>query len=319
MACRDINLPYMKRLAEIRTLRAFVTVAREGNTSRAAAILNLTQPAVSLQLKRLSEDTGLTLFRRTPRGLELTPDGAAMLVKAERVLSALTEFSQTASRIGGRIQGRLRIGTIVDPEFIRLGQLLAGLVAAYPDLRTELVHGMSGDVITNLLRGRIDAGFFLGELDGFDQSGEAGHAGAAELIFQKTLSEITYRVVAPPGWEPLVTGKDWASLAGLPWICTPPESVHSRLLRRIFGREGSEQKCIALVDQEPAMLAMVASGVGLSLCQESIAIGQKQSRGIVIADKVKIDTTLSFVTLRNQLQDPNVESVLGILNDIWTI
>jgi len=309
----------MKRTAELRTLKSFITVAREGNISRAAESLNLTQPAVSLQLKRLAEDTGLTLFRRASRGMELTPNGAALLVKAEKVFAALSDFGLTARRVSGHVRGRLRIGTIVDPEFIRLGQFLAGLVEAFPDLQAELVHGMSGEVIPRLLSGRIDAGYFLDDLEGFAFSGETGEPDEETQIHLKTLTTFTYKVIAPSGWESLVTGKDWTALAELPWIGTPPASVHSRLLNRVFSRHGCEQNRVALVDQEPSMLAMVQSGVGLSLARESIALEQRQSRGIVIADKVQIDTSLSFVTLRARLNDPNVAAAIEILDDIWSM
>ena len=75
----------------------FVAVARSGNVSRAAASLHLSQPAVSLQLKALADQTGLTLFSRKARGLELTRDGAALLPQAERVLASLADFNRTAS------------------------------------------------------------------------------------------------------------------------------------------------------------------------------------------------------------------------------
>jgi DNA-binding transcriptional LysR family regulator len=315
----EINSIYMKRTAELRTLRSFITVAREGNISRAAESLNLTQPAVSLQLKRLAEDTGLTLFRRTSKGMELTPNGAALLVKAERVFAALSDFGQTARRVSGHVRGQLRIGTIVDPDFIRLGQFLAGLVESFPELQAELIHGMSGEIIPRLLSDRIDVGYFLDDLDGFSFPSEAGQPDKDAQIHLKKLTTFTYKVIAPSGWEPLVMGKDWAALAELPWIGTPPASVHSRLLSRIFARHGCVQNRVALVDQEPSMLAMVQSGVGLSLSRESIALEQKQSRGIVIADKVQIDTSLSFVTLRARLNDPNVAAAIEILDDVWSM
>lgn len=72
----------MTHPVDTKILRSFAAVAREGNVSRAAEVLNLTQPTVSLHLKRLAEDTGLTLFRRTASGLELTREGAAHRLRA---------------------------------------------------------------------------------------------------------------------------------------------------------------------------------------------------------------------------------------------
>ena len=124
----------MDRLTNINSILAFVTVAREGSVSRAADTLNLTQPAISHQIKRLSDEVGLKLFDRQPNGLTLTHDGERLLPKAQRVLEALDAFHANAATGRTRVRGKLRIGTIVDPEFIRLGALLGALCAAHPDI-----------------------------------------------------------------------------------------------------------------------------------------------------------------------------------------
>ncbi|EXL01274.1 LysR family transcriptional regulator [Aquamicrobium defluvii] len=100
---------------DLRTLRAFVAVAREGNVTRAAEQLRITQQAVTLQLKRLARETGITLFRRVSTGLSLTQEGALLAARAEQVLAAFTAFDQTAGRLSSRARGTLRIGTIIDP------------------------------------------------------------------------------------------------------------------------------------------------------------------------------------------------------------
>jgi len=105
-------------------LRAFAAVAREGNVSRAAQRLHLSQPAVSLQLKALAEATGLQLFTRTSQGMALTHDGAALLPMADKALAALADFGQAAAGLHNTVRGLLRIGTILDPEFTRLGAFL---------------------------------------------------------------------------------------------------------------------------------------------------------------------------------------------------
>jgi DNA-binding transcriptional LysR family regulator len=146
---------------DLQILRAFVLAAKEGSVSRAAERLHLTQPAVSLQLKRFAEETGLALFTRTPHGLALTADGAAMLPQAERVLAAVGDLQQAARKLQGTVRGALRIGTILDPEFTRLGVFLRELVEAAPQIETELRHGMSGSVLAQVLRGDLDVGFHL--------------------------------------------------------------------------------------------------------------------------------------------------------------
>lgn len=292
------------------TLRAFVAVAREGNVSRAAQRLHLSQPAVSLQLKGLAEATGLTLFTRTPQGMALTQDGAALLPLADKALSALADFGQAAAALHHTVRGTLRIGTILDPEFTRLGAFLKALVESAPQIGTELRQGMSGDVLAQVMRGDLDVGFFLNLPD--DPAG---------LPYQwRTLARFSYRVLAPAGWGPQVRGKDWKALASLPWLATPAASAHHRLLRRVFGSgslTGMEPRRVALVDQEASMLDLVKSGVGLSLVRDSIAMREAQAHGLVVADRVALECDLSFVCLAARTGEPVIASALAALDSVW--
>ena len=304
---------------DLRALRSFVTVAREGNVSRAAEALLLTQPAISLQMKRLSEATGLTLFTRTARGVDLTSDGAAMLVKAEQVLAALDEFHQAARRMRGTVRGTLRLGTVIDPDFIRLGQFLHAIIAAAPDLRTQLTHGMSGDIPVRLLRGEIDVGYFLGDPAEANWSASP-EVDRPEAVFHHTvLTRFRYRVVAPAGWKARTAGLGWKELAGLPWIGTPPASVHRRLLDRHFSDLKVRQNEVAVVDQESSMLAMVRSGVGLCLCRESLALYHEQVNGLVIVDQVALETTLGFLSLASRKDEPRVSLASDLVGRVWSV
>ena len=304
----------MDRFSNINTILAFVTVAREGSVSRAAEVLNLTQPAVSHQIKRLSTETGLTLFTRTPTGVQITHEGAALLHKAQQVLDAMAEFRRSVRQQAGRVSGKLKIGTIVDPEFIRLGQLLRQLRSDYPGIETELVHGVSGDVLTWLKRGQIDGGFYLSAPE--EVSG--GTVSDDETLHALTLAGFSYRVVAPAGWQNRIKDADWPDLAALPWIGTPETSVHHRLLTRQFERHGCRQNAVALVDQEASMLEMVRSGIGLSLCRDSIALHQRQTFGLAICDSVSVPACLSFVTLSQNKRSPTIAALLGLLRQSWS-
>ena len=87
-------------------LRAFVTVAREGNLTRAAQRLSLTQPAVSLQIKSLQQSLGIVLFHRSPSGMRISSEGSKLLPLAEKVLQDSSELldaarSLTSTRCAG--------------------------------------------------------------------------------------------------------------------------------------------------------------------------------------------------------------------------
>ena len=305
---------------DLQALRAFVAVAREGNVSRAAQHLHRSQPAVSLQLKSLAANTGLLLFTRTPQGLALTRDGAALLPHAEKALAAAADFGHAAQRLHSTVRGTLRIGTILDPEFTRLGAFLRQLVEAAPQVDTELRQGMSGEVLAQLARQELDVGFYLGDPNiawSKLPQAQAEPPQAAPLFESRVLTRFAYRVVAPAGWGPQVLGRDWRGLAALPWLATPPASAHHRLLADVFEPLGVEPHRVALVDQEASMLDLVKSGVGLSLVRDAIAMREAQAHGLVVADQVALECDLSFLCLAERAGEPVIAAALGALDAVW--
>ncbi|NIZ14634.1 LysR family transcriptional regulator [Phaeobacter sp. HF9A] len=301
----------MERFSNPNSLLAFVTVAREGSVSRAAEVLNLTQPALSHQIRRLSEETGVTFFKRAPHGLNLTPDGKALLPKAEAVLSAMSEFRQSASNQVGQVSGKLRIGTIIDPEFIRLGRLLSHLGEAHPGITTELVHGISGDILEKLRRRQIDAGFYLTD------TGTTEDIATEDPLQVQRLATFNYRIIAPVGWESRVTNASWSDLARLPWIGTSAVSVHNRLLSRIFADHDCTQNCVAVADHEASMLEMVRAGVGLCLCRENIALDQQHSYGLSLCETQSVPACLVMLTLKARRSAPTITALFEQLAIVW--
>lgn len=288
---------------EISHLRAFVMIAREGNLTRAATRLNLTQPAVSLQLKTLQTQLDTQLFSRTPAGMQLTDEGAKLLPFAERILTSIGEFQQGMHALKSTIAGTLAIGTILDPEFTRLGPLLKRLVETYPQLCTQLRQGMSGSVLHQMKQGEIDVGYYLGL--------------PTKEFHYEILTSFTYHVLAPAGWKSRVAGKNWEELSKLPWIWSPPESAHHRLLSKKFAAFKTPPKIVAMVDQEASMLDLVKSGVGLSLARESIALHEAHAHGLAIADAVSLPIELTFICLQQRKNEPVVQACFHVLKQLW--
>ncbi|MFC0402470.1 LysR family transcriptional regulator [Paraburkholderia rhizosphaerae] len=298
---------------DLTLLRAFATVARVGNLTRAAAQLHLTQPAVSLQIKHLQQALGVTLFTRSSHGLTLTRDGQALLPHAERALAAADDVERAAATLRHEVRGRLRIGTILDPEFLRLGGFLRQLVETWPHIETALRHGMSGWVLEQIRAGELDVGYYIGQ--------PADDAPRDSAIFHAvTLTRFQYRVLAPAGWKDRVkAAHDWRALAALPWIWTPPASAHNRLLSRRFAEAGVKPVKVAEVDQEQSMLDLVKSGVGLSLARDATAIAEAHAHALTIVEGITVPTELSFITLAAQKDEPAIAAALKLIDMQWAI
>jgi len=294
---------------DLTLLRAFVTVAHEGNLTRAAVQLHLTQPAVSLQIKHLQEALGVALFTRTSHGLVLTRDGQALLPHAERALAAASDVQRAAATLRHEVRGRLRIGTILDPAFLRLGGFLRQLVETWPQIETALRHGMSGWVLDEVRSRELDVGYYIGQ-----------PAPDGALFHTLTLTQFQYRVLAPAGWKDRVKGaRDWKSLAALPWIWTPPASAHNRLLSRVFDAANAKPVKVAEVDQEPSMLDLVKSGVGLTLARDATALAEAHAHALTIVEGVTVPTQLTFVTLAARKDEPVIAAALKAIETQWAI
>ncbi|AJX16916.1 LysR family transcriptional regulator [Burkholderia ubonensis] len=296
---------------DLTLLRAFAAVAREGNLTRAAEQLHLTQPAVSLQVKHLQETLGVVLFTRTSRGLALTRDGQTLLPHAERALAAAADVQRAAAALRHEVRGRLRIGTILDPEFLRLGGFLRALVETHPQIETALRHGMSGWVLEQVRAQALDVGYYIG------QPGEDDPRDGA-LFHTVTLTHFQYRVLAPAGWKERVQrAQDWRALAALPWIWTPPQSAHHRLLSRRFADARAQPVKVAEVDQEQSMLDLVKSGIGLTLARDSTALAEAHAHALTIVERVTVPTELTFVTLAARRDEPAIAAALRLIETQW--
>lgn len=289
-------------------LQAFVTVARTGSVSRAAEVLHLSQPAISLKLKQLQEALGLSLFDRHPHGLQLTSDGQALLASAESTLASARHFEQAAAALHNTLRGKLRIGTIVDPEFIRLGSFLRHLLAQAPGVETALQHGMSGCVLKALSRDELEIGFYLAP---------PGEGPDDSTLSYRELAFFDYYILAPAGWSSRLVATDWASLAALPWIVTPDNSVHSRLLAHAMRGVDCVLHRVAQVDQEVCMLDLVRAGVGLSLARDVLALAERQERGLNIVPDTRLPCALSVVWRSDKAEEPAVKAALEALSHVW--
>lgn len=289
---------------DLNRLRTFVTVAREGNLTRASEVLCLSQPTVSGQIKALEDELGLRLFDRISRGMALTQAGRVLLEEAEQTISAARQIVTRAQTLREGVVGKFRIGTITEPAMLRLGQTLCRLTSQHPDLRLSLLQGISGDVIDWVIEGRIDAGYVIG-------TPENSRVGAIEV------APVTLRVVAPAALADKIARLDWPGIAELPWISTPAKCSFSRLATRMFSRHGVRPQTVIEADQEHTLCGLVASGMGLTLLREDVAINA-QAAGDVVLWKPGVEVShLYFVFARDRESSPALQAILSAVHDVW--
>jgi DNA-binding transcriptional LysR family regulator len=289
---------------ELYQLRGFAAVAEAGHLTRAAEKLHLSQPALSAQIKALEDELGVTLFERSASGMALTAAGRRLLPEAGRVLADAAALHGLARTIQGEVNGHVRVGTLADPEFIRLPALLAQATERFPLLEIELHHEVSGAAFEKVRDGALDASFYYGDL-------------AHPAVESIPLREIAYRVAAPAAWRDKVEGARWEEIAALPWVMTPAISTHHVLATRLFAERGSAPATLIEADNETVIRSLVASGLGVALVREDLAREAVDATELIVWPEARLATRLHFIYPAEKRDEPEIRALVGVVRDVW--
>ncbi|MEO3435598.1 LysR substrate-binding domain-containing protein [Inquilinus sp. CAU 1745] len=251
-------------IPELKTLSA---VARYGTFAAAGARLGLTQAAVSGQMKRLEGKLGVRLFDRTGRSAVLNRTGRTVLARAREILAgveALTEPLDWSARTG-----RLRIGAISSVQPTILRRALKAFHPAFPGFHIQIVPGTSLELLDRLDAGGLDLAVII--RPGF---------GLPPTVRWESLVLERFVLAAPPG-----TGDtDWKSaVRGRAFLRYNRHSFGGRLVERLIEQEDVPVDDWVEMDDIPALLSMVADGMGVAIVPRAEAY-EDHFRGVRVIE-----------------------------------
>ena len=251
-------------------LRTFLVVARRLSYTRAAEELYLTQPAVSMHIRKLERAVGSTLFDHIGRRISLTAAGQVLYGYAERVLALEDALRAALADVVEVPQGPFSSGTSTTIGISILPSLLRRFVAANPGVKLYVRIGMSTEVIAELLDGQIDVGLVIGTVE--DERIEAEPIMDNELV-----------LIVPPDHR-------WASLpsvgphdlVGEPMLTTGRGSWHRSLIARGLAAHGVTLDIVAESNSHPAVARLVEAGVGAGIVSR-LSVADELARGRLVA------------------------------------
>ena len=290
---------------DLNHLRSFVAVAKFGHLTRASEALHLSQPALSSHIKTLEEQFGVTLFERTPTGMTLTPAGRRLLVEAEQIIGAVRHLTHSAQDLRGQPTGHLKIGTVLNPAILRVGELISRALERYPQIELELSQVMSSDVLAGIRNGTLDAGFYFGRAPESDIDGIA-------------LRDVVYRVTLPATRADELLTAQWETIAQQPWIVAPAPSTHHHLVMSLFDDGTARPERIIEADSESVINDLVESGVGVSLVRDEIAAQSVDAGRSVVWPGREITTKLWLVHAADRGTDPLIVALRDVQHDVWS-
>jgi DNA-binding transcriptional LysR family regulator len=144
---------------DLRQLSSFIAVAEEGQLSKAAVRLCLSQPPLSRHIQALEAELGVLLFERTATGMELTQAGAALLEEARNIESLVRQATHKTRRAGTGRSGHLRVGIYGSSIYGVVPRILRQFRLSYPEVELTLHYAQTPAQVQALRRGQVDIVF----------------------------------------------------------------------------------------------------------------------------------------------------------------
>ena len=248
---------------DIRQIRYALSVAKERSFTKAAGRLNISQSAISDQVRALEQEIGFPLFRRTGRGIEITERGRTYLYEAERVMGDLLSLSETARRLRGAPSETFAIGMGSGMAQLFMPRIFGAFTDAVPRVRLEILTAPTRAIFNDLHEERIDVGIAI------ETDPERVPAG---LVFER-LTEAEMALIVHPKHK-LASSKravDIGRLVAEPIIMSELAIGYGQVVMALFTDLGIRPNILSVCDNIETMKVIVQSGRGMAIVPRACA------------------------------------------------
>jgi DNA-binding transcriptional LysR family regulator len=242
---------------EFRQIRYALAVAKERSFTSAARRLNISQSAVSEQVRLLEDEAGFALFRRTSRGIDVTDRGRTFLYEAERIVGDVLSLTDTARRLRGATHDTFALGMGSGIAQILMPRIFKKIDQILPGTRLEVFTAPTRSVFNDLHEERLDAGIAI--------ESDPDHVPAG-LVFDR-LTSVDMMLIAPPK-HPLARSRkpvDVANLLREPIVMSELGVGYGQAVMSLFTDLGIRPNIRAVADNIETMKVIVQSGGGIAI------------------------------------------------------
>lgn len=246
---------------ELRTLKYFAAVAEELNITRAAAILNISQPPLSAQIRKLEEELDTRLFIRGRRSLQLTESGQLLYRRAKEMIRLSDQAQAEIRAMNSGITGTISLGLVEGTAPQMAAEWIAGFTREYPRVKFTIVDGNSDELIEKMRSGIISLAVITAPYDQLLLNSFTVATGRMTAI-------ISRRHPLSEGAGLPITMEE---LAGQPLIVQSRKATVNALYKQ-FQAIGSEPDIVCRMDSYLDAVALAEKNVGISIFPQTFGI-----------------------------------------------
>ena len=291
---------------EIRVLRYFLTIAREGSITNAANFLHVTQPTLSRQIKDLEDELGQKLFNRGSHNMTLTAEGMILRKRAEEILSMVDKTEAEFNSMENVVGGDIHIGGGETDAMKLIAQVSKDLRNSYPNIHYHLYSGNAEDVTERLDKGLLDFGILIqpADITKYDYLN----------LPAKDVWGVVMRKDSPLAQKESVRKED---LLNLPLICSRQAmSQHSKNeFSEWFGEDFDKLDVVTTFNLVYNATIMVEAGMGYAITIDKIANTAEDSNLCFRPLEPKVNSGLDIVWKKYQVFSSAAELFLERLRE----
>ncbi|WP_127793760.1 LysR family transcriptional regulator [Agromyces sp. LHK192] len=301
-----------RRLAaaiDLQTVRIVHAIAEHGSLTAAAAALGYSQPAVSQQVRRFQDRTGVALVERAGRGIRLTESGRALARHARSVTTSLEAAAGDLAELQGLRTGRLRLVAFPSASPTLVPELIASLAASHPGIAVTFVEAEPPEAVDAVRRNRADLAITFS----YPGDREDPHRASARGLSVRAYGDERMRLVLPAG-HPFAALEEvpLERLAEDPWIAGCPR-CRGHLLE-LTAAAGFAPRIAFETDNFVAVEGMVAQGLGVALLPELALRATPRHPGVAVRSTGHEDVrSLHLVTAKGAERVPAVAAAMRAL------
>jgi DNA-binding transcriptional LysR family regulator len=291
---KNLNLDY---------LQTFVIVIECGSFSAAAERLQLSQPAVSLQVRQLEKSLAVTLIERVGRKARPTAAGTELLAHAPQIGAAVASAVEAVGRRATGASGRVRLGTGATACIFLLPPILGNLRRKHPALEITVTTGNTADIAKALEENTIDVGLVTMPISGrmFE---------ITPVIDDEFVLIASSNAVAPARVTP-------AFLASQAVLLYEPGGNTRRIVDDWFARGGVSLKPVMSLGSVEAIKEMVSAGLGCAVLPSMAVRDERKRRDLIVRSlSPKLHRRLAVVIRRDKRLDLGLRNTLSALKAI---